>query len=462
MWPLVAAYIQIVRGSANAGKNAIRANDQERSRTHRARNPANFSLCPTGHAAQPEVERQAWTPFARAVGLAFPRQAANREVDLNFATRRQNAKQRDRFHRKFVDRELIIRRGDENRVIAVTKRTQVTTAIVVLGCFIALVMAVSSLLLGRYQMNAERTELQFQQARVADAQHRIAAYRGQLDAATAQLEKRQAFLEEMVGMLPADLLAQPVDGKPKEAGDAAAVGLKQVSAAFPEAAELSLIERRQLASVAVLTRFAEGRAARAEAAIRRLGLHPSRMMVSSDSAMGGPLEALTTELDGSVDPRFERLGLSLARMAALEQGLESIPQVMPTDMARMTSNFGYRRDPFTGEAALHSGLDFGGAYGDPIHAAADGQVSFVGDKAGYGRVVEITHGNGLITRYAHMSAWKARVGQVVDAGDVIGAIGSTGRSTGPHLHFEVRIGDRAVNPRPFLENAPELIAQARS
>ena len=398
-----------------------------------------------------------------AVGLAFPRQAADREVDLNLNTRRHNARHGDKFHREFADRELIIRRGDESRVIVITKRTQVTAAVVALGCFIALAVAVSSLLLGRYQMNAQRTELQFQEVRVADALHRIAAYRGQLDAATAQLEKRQAFLEEMVGMLPADLFAEAaVDGEPKEGGDATAVGLEQVSAALPEAAELSLIERRQLASVAVLTRFAEGRAARAEAAIRRLGLHPSRMMVSSGTAMGGPFEALTTELDGSVDPRFERLGLSLARMAALEQGLESIPQVMPTDMARMTSNFGYRRDPFTGEAALHSGLDFGGAYGDPIHAAADGRVSFVGDKAGYGRVVEITHGNGLITRYAHMSAWKAQVGQVVDAGDVIGAIGSTGRSTGPHLHFEVRIGNRAVNPRPFLENAPELIAQARS
>jgi murein DD-endopeptidase MepM/ murein hydrolase activator NlpD len=77
-------------------------------------------------------------------------------------------------------------------------------------------------------------------------------------------------------------------------------------------------------------------------------------------------------------------------------------------------------------------------------------------------VVEISHGNGMLTRYAHMSAWRARNGQQVSAGDVIGLIGSTGRSTGPHLHFEVRIYDRAVNPRPFLETAPHVLEEARA
>ena len=89
------------------------------------------------------------------------------------------------------------------------------------------------------------------------------------------------------------------------------------------------------------------------------------------------------------------------------------------------------------------------------------KVSFVGQKSGYGNVVEISHGNGMVTRYAHMSKFRSRVGQEVAAGDVIGAIGSTGRSTGPHLHFEVRINDRAVNPRPFLEAAPNVLKEAR-
>jgi murein DD-endopeptidase MepM/ murein hydrolase activator NlpD len=111
--------------------------------------------------------------------------------------------------------------------------------------------------------------------------------------------------------------------------------------------------------------------------------------------------------------------------------------------------------------AMHKGLDFRGRIGAPIHAAADGRVCFVGRKTGYGNVVELCHGNGLTTRYAHMSKQQAKVGQRVSAGTVIGLIGNTGRSTGPHLHFEVLINDRAVNPRPFLETAPDVLEEAR-
>ena len=127
----------------------------------------------------------------------------------------------------------------------------------------------------------------------------------------------------------------------------------------------------------------------------------------------------------------------------------------------VSSGFGYRRDPFTRRLAMHQGLDFKGPIGAPIYAAAKGQVTFVGRKSGYGNVVEISHGNGLLTRYAHMSRTGARRGQMVEAGTVIGAIGSTGRSTGPHLHFELRINNRAVNPRPFLETAPDVLKEAR-
>jgi hypothetical protein len=100
-------------------------------------------------------------------------------------------------------------------------------------------------------------------------------------------------------------------------------------------------------------------------------------------------------------------------MGSLERGLDGIPQVMPADIRNISSGFGYRRDPFNGRAAMHSGLDFRGPMGAPIHAAADGTVSFVGNKSGYGRVVEITHGDGMMTRYAHMSRFESRVGQQV-------------------------------------------------
>jgi murein DD-endopeptidase MepM/ murein hydrolase activator NlpD len=267
------------------------------------------------------------------------------------------------------------------------------------------------------------------------------------------------FLEEATEMLPDDVTA---DDTVSDSSGEAAKTVAKISAVMPEAAALARLEARQLTYAERLTRYADRRSARAEAAIRELGLNPATILSAARSAQGGPFVKLSTSRDGSLDPRFERLALSLARMDALERGLSGIPQFMPADMRMISSGFGYRRDPFHGGAAMHTGLDFRGPKGSPIHAAAKGRVTFVGTKQGYGRVVEISHGNGMMTRYAHMSAWRARVGQEVDAGDVIGLIGNTGRSTGPHLHFEVRIHDRAVNPRPFLESAPHVLEEARA
>jgi len=309
----------------------------------------------------------------------------------------------------------------------------------------------------QYQAQSDRADLLNREAKVTTAESRVAAYRDDLDEVAGDLTRRQDFIESVLPMLPEDV--KP-DETVSDSSDEAQETVAKVSAAIPEAGALARLEARQLAFVENLTRFADRRSAEAESAIRKLGLDPRAMLATMQRAQGGPLERLSTNRDGSIDPRFERLGLSLARMDALERGLEGIPQVMPADIRMISSGFGYRRDPFTGAGAMHLGLDFRGPIGAPIHAAADGKVTFVGRRSGYGTVVEISHGNGLMTRYAHMSKAQARVGQLVEAGDVIGAIGSTGRSTGPHLHFEVRIDNRAVNPRPFLEAAPHVLEKA--
>lgn len=343
------------------------------------------------------------------------------------------------------------------RFITVSGRVQMIAAGTALA--VLLVWALSMALAGwaQYRAVADRLSLLDREARVASSEERLDAYRQDIGAVTADLEKRQAFIEEMVSALPED--AKAVD-KVSDSATEAARTVDKVSAAVPEAAALARIEARQLAFVEGLTRYADWRAQRAAEALRKLGLDPRAMMRGADrQAMGGPLERLSTGRDGRIDPRFERLGLSLARMDALEDGLAGVPQVQPASMKFVSSGFGYRRDPFTGAAAMHKGLDFRGPTGTPIYAAAKGRVSFVGIRSGYGKVVEIDHGNGLMTRYAHMSRFATRVGTLVPAGTTIGAIGSTGRSTGPHLHFEVRINDRAVNPRPFLEKAPHVLQE---
>jgi len=126
-----------------------------------------------------------------------------------------------------------------------------------------------------------------------------------------------------------------------------------------------------------------------------------------------------------------------------------VPTLWPIN-GPITSRFGDREDPFSGEGGLHTGVDISSGMGTPIHVAADGIVSEAQFSSGYGRMVVVDHGNGLRTWYAHMSGFQVIPGQEVRRGQVIGYVGSTGRSTGPHLHFEVRLGGAAVNPAPYL------------
>jgi murein DD-endopeptidase MepM/ murein hydrolase activator NlpD len=366
---------------------------------------------------------------------------------------------RERLRSWFPEREFFMRSQGQVRFITISSRMQIAAASIAVAVIGGWGISMGVMAVSQYQAQSERLSLLHRAAEVATAEDRVAAYRDDIDEVAGDVARRMEFLEEATEMLPNDVVA---DDTVSDSTSEAAETVAKISAVMPEAASLARLEARQLAYAERLTRFADRRSARAEAAIRELGLNPRSMLAEARTAQGGPFEKLSTSRDGSLDPRFERLALSLARMDALERGLSGIPQYMPADIRMITSGFGYRSDPIHGGAAMHAGLDFRGPIGSPIHAAAQGKVTFVGTKTGYGKVVEISHGNGMLTRYAHMSAWSARVGQSVGAGDVIGRIGNTGRSTGPHLHFEVRIHGRAVNPRPFLETAPHVLEEARA
>ena len=371
----------------------------------------------------------------------------------------------DRLRAIFPEREFYVRSEGQVRFIKISSGFQIAVAALAALLGLAWLATMAIMAVTQYSTERDRLALLNREAKVSSAETRVIAYRKGVDAVAADLARRQEFLEQMASAHFGDL---PKDAKQDEtvsnSDDEALRTVKKVSMIVPEAAALARLEARQLAFVEGLTRMADRRSTRAAKAIRKLGLNPNAMIAAADgnSAKGGPLMQLSTSADGSLDPRFERLGLSLARMDALERSIAGIPQVLPASLEFISSGFGYRRDPFTHGAAFHAGLDFRGPRGAPIYAAAKGRVSFAGRRHGYGNCVEIDHGNGLMTRYAHMSRFKAHVGDKVAAGDVIGAIGSTGRSTGPHLHFEVRINGRPVNPRPFLEAAPHVLKEVQN
>jgi len=166
----------------------------------------------------------------------------------------------------------------------------------------------------------------------------------------------------------------------------------------------------------------------------------------------GPSQLLSG-LD-QIDRQFASSGRQLSVLEALLFNRALDRQAMPTGApvadSYITSGFGGRADPINGGAQFHKGIDFEANTGDPVLAVGDGVVSYAGERSGYGMVVEVDHGNGYVTRYAHNSRLVKRVGDLVRAGSEIAKAGSTGRSTGAHVHFEVWENGRVVDPRKFL------------
>jgi murein DD-endopeptidase MepM/ murein hydrolase activator NlpD len=188
-----------------------------------------------------------------------------------------------------------------------------------------------------------------------------------------------------------------------------------------------------------------------------LGIKPN-MPDGLTDAVGGPYQPPVdgSDASGIVDDAND-VYLALARFKAARGAIDLAPIHKPMDsLTRISSTFGNRKDPFTGGRAFHAGLDFPAPKGTTVLSAGYGKVTFVGEKSGYGNLVEITHLTGLVTRYGHLSAFLVKEGQVVNTGTPIAKVGSTGRSTGPHLHFEVRRKDVAVDPGKYLAAGKRL------
>ncbi|MBD8525464.1 M23 family metallopeptidase [Pseudomarimonas arenosa] len=183
-------------------------------------------------------------------------------------------------------------------------------------------------------------------------------------------------------------------------------------------------------------------------------------------AMGGPeaLDIMGAPADRSVRASLEALSVKLESQSRQLDVLETLlldrdvetahlPAGLPIRAGYASSGFGMRSDPFTARSEFHRGMDFNGAHGSEILAVADGVVTFSGRYAGYGNMVDIDHGNGYMTRYAHNDKNLVEPGTRVRAGDVVAKMGKTGRATGVHVHFEVWLNDRPVNPASYLKNA---------
>ena len=214
---------------------------------------------------------------------------------------------------------------------------------------------------------------------------------------------------------------------------------------------LKSIERDQLEKIQDLTNNAYETASQITEIVEAAGLPAPRL---DATGIGGPF--IRAENPAAFDASVEDLDAALNQRDSVRDSARSLPVSVPAPGAQISSRFGQRKDPFLGRLAFHSGIDFRTRTGTPVHASGAGTVVSAGRNGGYGNMVEVDHGHGLTTRYAHLSKVLVKKGQRVMAGDVIAKSGNTGRSTGPHLHYEIRKNGKAINPMRILKAAYEL------
>jgi murein DD-endopeptidase MepM/ murein hydrolase activator NlpD len=223
------------------------------------------------------------------------------------------------------------------------------------------------------------------------------------------------------------------------------------------ASSLDRVETEQAAALTSIESSYDFKTRRIRGVLSELGIDAGKSAPNAD-ATGGPFVAARLRSDSSAFERqLHRIGLARAHVDQLNRTLANVPVRKPvTGEIDPSSGFGMRIDPFLKSPAMHTGLDMRGEPGDPVRATANGTVTFAGWQGGYGKMVEIDHGNGVATRYGHLSSIDTEVGHTIKTGQIIGKVGTTGRSTGPHLHYETRIDGEAVDPQRFLRAGAKL------
>jgi murein DD-endopeptidase MepM/ murein hydrolase activator NlpD len=368
------------------------------------------------------------------------------------------------IERWFPERHLYLRSRGETRGYVLTSGRQLMMAgagvlaagwtLVASGGFLFDIVARSQAddAVVRTRAASERLNADLQ-ARLDSAVVRMSATTGSLDEMAQMVERRHAALTNVMGMFHgvrgAETALRPVT----------------TSASLPPVQRIVAVRMDQERLIARAGDFAHTRAERLRLAFRLAGLNPAAY-APQGASLGGPLVeakdpralAAILDVDEPFAARIRHAADNLADMRRLADAAEGLPFERPTQ-ARTTSGFGVRFDPFNGRPALHQGQDFAAPLNTPVVATAPGVVAFAGVRSGYGNTVEIDHGRGFKTRFAHLNTMAVQPGQRIALGQRIGAMGTTGRSTGVHLHYEVWMDGRPQNPARFMKAGDQLVQQ---
>jgi murein DD-endopeptidase MepM/ murein hydrolase activator NlpD len=360
-------------------------------------------------------------------------------------------------------REIFIHDGASMRRVHVSSKFQVGGAMLSAAVAVGAVLSLGQLAVSTVSFGKGASDFAARRAEIAAMEDKVEALQADVVAVKASAKEHAVALEARQAVLASILKGE---GSPDKLAAMIPAGLSQPNAATRDiAAAFAPLNQSQVAMAGQLQRTLDARYTETATTLAKFGFGADRIGGLVEGGMGGPFEPVSATEEkqiaavGNADPQFRALFNSWKRLDQLQTGMVAIPSQKPVGAEiQFTSSFGVRADPFSGQRAMHAGVDIAGPLGTPIYATADALVGRTGWVGGYGNLVELEHGRGIQTRYGHLSQILVAPGTRIKRGQLIALMGSTGRSTGNHLHYEVRIDGKAVSPIPFLQGADYLLA----
>jgi len=379
------------------------------------------------------------------------------------------SKNADRF---FPDRQLYFRTNGDVRFISVSQNVQILCSTLLVGFVTWIAVASYNYVYVNEIINQKNGEVEVADRNYDQLEQQYNQLKNNIQKSAAALEQRQQYIQQVLeeDAPPSEPLPEPVisetdvvDDDYSEAEDQGArnnirgQGLDQIYV------DLKRIEMDQNNTVRAITEKIDNRLTTLQTALSNAGVGEEKMLElaglpSSNKAQGGPFIGIEDGINGAVvdSKSFDQLYTKKSYLEDLELAINFMPIATPPEKHYISSKFGMRRDPITKKWANHKGLDMAGWRNTPINAGGDGIVKKAGRNGAFGLFIEIDHGNGFRSRYGHLSKLKVKKGEKVTENQLIGLMGSTGRSTSTHLHYEIWFNGKPIDPLKVLKAAKDV------
>ncbi len=389
----------------------------------------------------------------------------------------------DVIARIFPERQLYFRTNGVVRFISISQRTQIFTSLVLLSVFVWVGLTSISYVYREEILAAKDMDLNQAKKNYADSNNQFSKLKNDIKKSTMALEQRQIYLQQLLDAdksLSTSIMTEQNKTIEKNEQKLEIIATPSETKANPDVSSIYSDHQNQIASLDFsITRIEEQQQKLAEFMIDRIstkityvektletsGIKSVKLMQlaknrpSLSMAMGGPfiLYSENNDIDLSSNEPFAKLYAHYNRLIDLESAMQHIPVGKPAKKYYISSSFGIRKDPFKKKWARHHGVDMAGWWKTPIYASANGTVLKAGRNGAYGKFIEIDHGNGFRSRYGHLSKLKVKKGDKVTLEQEIGLMGTTGRSTSPHLHYEIWFNGKPINPQKIFKASNNVL-----